>query len=168
MGNENIAVETAETLLENLNGTHDNMKAINETNEIISDKSEVLKESIANLSREIETIQQFVRDINAISNKTNILSLNASIEAARSGEAGKGFAVVAQNMRELAGNTKDSSTRIFELLTSIGGDLDKMQSALESVTAAQNKQISETKELVESIKSIESITEDLASQMKQA
>ncbi|MCQ2521119.1 MAG: methyl-accepting chemotaxis protein [Lachnospiraceae bacterium] len=164
--NENFTTATAEKLLNNINNASGSMETIHESSDEISSESAVLQSSIEKLLKNITEIQTFVKDINAISNKTNILALNASIEAARSGEAGKGFAVVAQNMRELAGNTKDSSNKIFELLKSIDEDVTKMQKALTSVSEAQDKQKSETDALLSGIKEIEELTGELAKRMK--
>lgn len=67
----------------------------------------------------IETIKSFSQEILGIASKTNLIALNASIEAARAGAAGKGFAVVAEEIRELA----DNSTQV----------VDNMQSAIDEV-----------------------------------
>lgn len=63
-------------------------------------------------SREVEKVSQLTTDILNISSKTNLLSLNASVEAARAGKAGKGFAVVAEEIRRLAGSCKNTANNI--------------------------------------------------------
>ncbi|AHM56897.1 phosphate ABC transporter substrate-binding p rotein, PhoT family [Peptoclostridium acidaminophilum DSM 3953] len=71
------------------------------------------------LANEIEKIQRVVTSITAISRKTNLLALNASIEAARAGDAGRGFGVVAQEIRVLAENVNSESEVIKQIISGI-------------------------------------------------
>ncbi len=73
-------------------------------------------ESISNINEKVNAINEAIIIINQIAFQTNILSLNAAVEAATAGEAGKGFAVVAQEVRNLASRSADAANEIKELV----------------------------------------------------
>ena len=99
--------------------------------------NEVLQGSIDKITGHVNEIQGFAKDIQKISSKTNMLALNASIEAARSGELGKGFAVVAEEMRNLANDTKVSSEKILEIVLQFAEDLEEMQKYMKDGESTQ-------------------------------
>ncbi len=95
------------------------MEAAAQTNtEIIRKKTadilEVLEQAIEN-SKSVDQVDKLTKDIVAISSMTNLIALNASIEAMHAGEAGKGFAVVATEIKALAGSCSETAGRIQEV-----------------------------------------------------
>lgn len=112
--------------------------------EELTNKSKVMEENIkgvtqgvANLINMIKTITQVTEVITTIANQTNMLSLNASIEASRAGEYGKGFAVVAGEIRELAdrslASSKDIEKAISDVQNSIQNAADTIEATLDII-----------------------------------
>jgi len=103
-----------------------------ESNQLSSEK---IFTTVNNLSVTLKDIETFVGTIKDIADQTNLLALNAAIEAARAGEAGKGFAVVADEVRKLADQSKISTEQIISMMVSIKRD---SQEAIQAVHDMKN------------------------------
>ncbi len=98
------------------------VRSVDELKEKAGETATVTKTVITDiqaLAGETKAINQIVETINDIATQTNLLSLNASIEAARSGDAGRGFAVVANEIRVLADQSKNAANEIRKIIGSI-------------------------------------------------
>ena len=89
---------------------------------------------VAQLDLSSQEIGVVVKLITSIAEQTNLLALNATIEAARAGEAGKGFAVVASEVKELARETADATQRITKMIGTLQDDSSHVTTALTAIT----------------------------------
>jgi methyl-accepting chemotaxis protein len=131
---------------------------MNTINTSVEDSASVIRR-LGNLSNEIGNI---IGVITGIADQTNLLALNAAIEAARAGEHGKGFAVVADEVRKLAEQSKESADQIAELINKIQVDTNQAVNVMEVGTqevATGMQIVKETGEGFEKIlRSIEQVT----------
>lgn len=95
-----------------------------------------VNELVQKLSKQTEEIENISRVITDITDQTNLLALNAAIEAARAGEHGKGFAVVADEVRKLAEESRESASQIFDLTVEIKGDTQNVEKAVSESLAS--------------------------------
>ena len=102
--------------------------SIAKTNDAIRQASNVIQK----LEKETKEISSLLSVISGISEQTNLLALNAAIEAARAGEQGRGFAVVADEVRSLANRSQQATTDINEMLSNLNKGVEEAVTAIEA------------------------------------
>lgn len=140
ISNQADAVSIASSSVEEMNASINNVtnitlerrEAVNELKMITSrgeEKVETTNRIISDISKEIGNMQDMINIIDDISTQTNMLAMNAAIEAAHAGDFGRGFAVVADEITKLADSTGENSHRISD---SLSGVIEKIELGLKS------------------------------------
>lgn len=162
------SAEVARLAATSAEGTHISEKILSGTQESfdhsvaqvqsIAEAMENNSERIMRVSDRSNDINQIVGTISDIAEQTNLLALNAAIEAARAGEQGRGFAVVADEVRNLAANTQKSTEEINELVKRLQSNV---QEAVEQINSNRERTEKTTSSIAESVESLK----ELASQV---
>lgn len=123
---------------------------------------------VSKLSTSAQTIGDVVSMISAIAEQTNLLALNATIEAARAGEAGKGFAVVASEVKSLAEQTSKATEQISVQITDMQGDTEAVVTAIDKVGGMIEELNSASSSIAAAVEEQHSATQEIARNTQQA
>lgn len=163
MSNETKGINASVDEIKNQTvAVQDSSKIMNDKIKSMQDSSHKMDEGISAISKRIETVNttvdkvsNIVSVIEEISSETNLLSLNASIEAARAGDAGKGFAVVAQEIRVLSDNTNTELENIKQIISSLVEECRYCVQASGTIVEDNAKQKEEIKAVLDEFGSLD-------------
>jgi methyl-accepting chemotaxis protein len=145
--------EISRTGLKSIEDTVNGMNRIREQMESIADM-------VVRLSEQSQAIGEIIATVNDIAEQSNLLAVNASIEAAKAGEQGKGFAVVAQEIRSLAAQSKQATTQVRNILFDVQKAIGSAVMATEQGSKAVEEGVKLSTQAGESIEVLaESVTE---------
>ena len=120
----------------------------------LTSRVESARNVIQNLAEQVQNISSASQDIRAIAEQTNLLALNAAIEAARAGEQGRGFAVVADEVRTLAGRTGQSTDEIENIIGSLLGGTQQAVEVMDQSKESADSSVTQSQATGESLESI--------------
>ncbi|MEN0650519.1 methyl-accepting chemotaxis protein [Caldifermentibacillus hisashii] len=155
------------------------VKKLKETNSIAVHASTEASKGVTNLSHKIQDISHITDTIEDIASKTNLLALNASIEAARAGDNGKGFAVVANEVRKLAEQSNQATKQIQEMISLIevetektvllmGESINQSQELSNSVNATEKEFFQISTAILQTKQAVDSLSQELESLTNQS
>lgn len=132
------------------------VKQVTHKVQALSEEIHQAADSVRSLAQDSEEIHKVLEVISGIADQTNLLALNAAIEAARAGEQGRGFAVVADEVRTLAGRTASSTVEINEMI-------GKLQAGTRQAASSMDRSREATEDMVEQINAVEGSFSNIAS-----
>ncbi len=134
----------------NMENMQKNLRFVNRLQDSLDEATQV----ISQLSIQSQQIGEILTVIQSISEQTNLLALNAAIEAARAGEHGRGFAVVADEVRSLATRTQQSANEIGEMIDSLQGKADQAVGIVENNLVHAEQSVKQTNETSDSLENM--------------
>ncbi|HDY7422148.1 TPA: methyl-accepting chemotaxis protein [Vibrio vulnificus] len=142
--------------------------AVTTVSALVNDVEE-MSDRIVSMNQDANKISEVLNVIGEISEQTNLLALNAAIEAARAGEQGRGFAVVADEVRALAARTQNSTTEISEMLSKLLDGTSSVVASMERTkqqcqsTASKTSEVSNSLNLMSgSVRDIDDVSTQIA------
>lgn len=138
------ALKTSEASVQSASLAKDGTQKVLQTRSVIEKMNGEVRQStkvINTLAEKVTSINQVLEVIRSVAEQTNLLALNAAIEAARAGEAGRGFAVVADEVRSLAHRTQTSTGEIEQMIQQVQGSASEAVNAMQLISGnADNAQ----------------------------
>ena len=148
-------------ILQSLEHGNQRVTAITNSAQNLSSISETLLQKSTHAMEEVKHTDDVLNFIKRVADQTNLLGLNAAIEAARAGDKGLGFAVVADEIRKLSAETVSSTEKIRQTLTNIQSAVNDITTSIQEVVVIGREQASSTDEIAVIMTKIEAMSKQL-------
>ncbi|WP_179085717.1 methyl-accepting chemotaxis protein [Paenibacillus odorifer] len=162
-----VMLSTSQTANHNTRKGSESVIALREVSEHSRESVNKVYLALTKLSDQSKDISRITKSITNISNQTNILSLNAAIEAARAGVYGKGFAVIADEVRQLSDQTKESSVHISQIINELQAGMDEFQKYMLETKGNLEEQDQKVAETLSSFEAIDQSIVEISKQIGQ-
>ncbi|WP_319005510.1 methyl-accepting chemotaxis protein [Metabacillus litoralis] len=159
--NEKELRRISDQIVTSITQANNRVTTIAEGAEDLSQTSNTLLSQSKKAKEEVKNTDDVLTFIKRIADQTNLLGLNASIEAARAGDMGRGFGVVANEIRKLSNETVSSTEKIRTTLTNIQKSMDEISASIEKVVDVGKNQAASTEDISTFIDEIEKMSKDL-------
>lgn len=139
------------------------LSGLSHVKEVVTESANIAK----TLSEKSKGISEIVDTITKISEQTNLLALNAAIEAARAGEAGRGFAVVADEVRKLAESSARSADQIKVVIEVINTQINQAVDSMENSTKIVDENVSSVQDSLEILQRVTDMAQEVSGRMQE-
>lgn len=161
---EQTAAET-EAMSRNIRHSEESLTKAMESVATMSQESLQAKVAVSKVAESSTNISRILEVISSIAAQTNLLALNAAIEAARAGEQGRGFAVVADEVRALASKTQSSTNDISTLIDALQKEVQSASGIIDKGAERAQMAVSQTEQALNSLNSMVSQIEEISGQV---
>ena len=151
----------AEQLFDSLAHIDGNISVMTERFSDINDTNQGIQAFLDETDKSSHKTDEVLNFVKGIANKTNLLGLNAAIEAARAGDAGKGFGVVADEIRKMSQSTRQSVEEINQILGGIQQSIHEVSVKLNNSNALLDNQVGQLQEITSTIQNLHAMTDVL-------
>ncbi|ACB86239.1 methyl-accepting chemotaxis protein [Natranaerobius thermophilus] len=158
---QNQVYEMANHLSEAVSKIMESAETISGESEELASTGNELSDQVQVLNTKVSETDEILNTVQGVTNQTNLLGLNAAIEATRLGEKGRGFMVVAEEIRKLADNSKESLKKIEEILSTLKENEQNVSTGVQNIENISNQQAHELQSITEEIKNIETMSNKL-------